>query len=89
MGVDMDILEIEKSEMREVVIQPSSNVVGKKVVVLGIPKAAHIVTIKRKDKYFVPVGSTTLLTEDKLLILAQDKKTMQDVYSILGVKEDV
>jgi cell volume regulation protein A len=89
MGVDMDILEIEKSEMREIVIDPDSAVVGKKIVMLGIPKGAHIMTIKREDRYIVPVGSTTLLGADTLMILAEDKKTLQAIFDALQVEETV
>lgn len=89
MGVDMDILEIEKSEMREIVINPNSTIVGKKIVTLGIPKAAHIMTIKRHDRYIVPVGSTILLGGDKLLLLAEDKKALQEIFHILQVEEVV
>ncbi len=85
MGVDMDILDIEKSEMVEIVIDPSSKITGKKIVMLGFPKAAHIMTIKRGDKYIVPVGSTKLLAEDKLLVLAEDKETLQKVYDTLQI----
>jgi cell volume regulation protein A len=55
------------------------------IVTLGFPKAAHIMTIKRGDKYIVPVGSTKLLGGDKLLILAEDKKTLQKVYDTLQI----
>ncbi len=89
MGVDMDILEIEKSEMREIVVDPNSTIVGKKIVVLGIPKSVHIMTIKRDAKYIVPVGSTTLFGGDKLLILAEDKKALQTIFDILQIKERV
>jgi cell volume regulation protein A len=75
--------------MREIVIDPSSNVIGKKIVMLGIPKAAHIMTIKREDKYIVPVGSTTFIGGDKLLILAEDKKTLQAIFDILQIQEEV
>jgi hypothetical protein len=33
----------------------------------------------------VPVGSTKLLGGDKLLILAEDKKTLQKVYDTLQI----
>jgi cell volume regulation protein A len=85
MGVDMDILDIEKSEMSEIIIDSSSNIIGRRIVTLGFPKAAHIMTIKRGDKYIVPVGSTKLLGGDKLLILAEDKKTLQKVYDTLQI----
>lgn len=87
MGVDMDILEIEKSEMREIVIDLSSGVVGRKIVTLKLPKSAHIMTIRRDDKYIVPVGSSRLYGGDKLLVLAEDKKTMDEIYVALEVNE--
>jgi cell volume regulation protein A len=87
MGVDMEILEIEKSEMVEIEIEPTSGIIGRKVVTLGFPKASHIMTIKRGDKYIMPVGSTILLGGDKLFILAEDKKILQRVYETLDIKE--
>jgi len=89
MGVDMDILDIEKSEMREIVIDESSKIIGKKIVMLGIPKAAHIMTIKRGDKYIIPIGSTKLLSGDKLLLLAEDKKVLQTLFNTLNIKENI
>jgi cell volume regulation protein A len=87
MGVDMEILEIEKSEMVEIEIEPTSGIIGRKVVTLGFPKASHIMTIKRGEKYIMPVGSTILLGGDKLFILAEDKKILQRVYETLDIKE--
>jgi cell volume regulation protein A len=89
MGVDMDILEIEKSEMKEVVIEPSSMVVGKKVVMLGVPKTVHIMTIKRNEKYIIPSGSTRLMPGDRLLLLAEDKAALKTMLAILKIEEQV
>ena len=88
-GVDVDILEIEKSEMKEVVIESSSGIAGKKIVMLGVPKSIHIMTIKRDNKYIVPVGSTRLLPGDRLMLLAEDKESLKRMYEILQIKDDV
>jgi cell volume regulation protein A len=88
MGVDMDILDIEKSEMREIIIEPGSDVIGRKIVMLGVPKPVHIMTIKRGEKYLVPVGSTRLEAGDQLMVLAEDKKAMQAMYDILQIKNE-
>ncbi|HMO61489.1 MAG TPA: potassium/proton antiporter [Ferruginibacter sp.] len=88
MGVDMDILDIDKSEMKEISIPAGSEVVGKKIVSLGIPKAVHITTIKRGNKFIAPVGSTRLEAGDTLMVLAEDKKSMQALLEILKADED-
>ena len=87
MGADIEIQDKEKSEMAEVIIEAGSPVNGKKIVTLDIPKAANIMTIKRGEKYLIPVGSTRLLAGDELMVLAEDKKTMELVYKALRVKE--
>jgi len=89
MGVDMDILDIEKSEMIEIVIEPGSALIGRKIVMLGVPKTVHIMAMKRGKKYIVPVGSTRLEAGDKLMVLAQDKKAMQTMYDILQIKPEL
>jgi cell volume regulation protein A len=89
MGVDMDILDIEKSEMREVVIERGSPVIGEKIVMLGVPKAVHIMTIKRGEKYLVPVGTTRLQAGDKLFMLAESKKALEAMYGILHITPEL
>jgi potassium/hydrogen antiporter len=53
------------------------------VVQLEFPKAAQIMTIKRDNKYIIPVGSTQVKENDKLFILAEDKHTVDLVYDSL------
>jgi cell volume regulation protein A len=88
-GEDVDVLDVEKSEMREITIEPGSRVIGKKIVTLGVPKAVHIMTIKRGDKYILPIGSTKLADGDKLMVLAEDNKSMQAMYDILHINVNV
>jgi potassium/hydrogen antiporter len=86
MGVDMDILDVEKKEMQEIIIDTGSVVAGRKIVSLGVPKAVHIMTIQRGDKYIVPVGSTRLVAGDKLMVLAEDKRSLKEMYDVLQMK---
>jgi potassium/hydrogen antiporter len=78
-----------KSEMEEIVLRPELEILGKKIVHLGIPKEVHIVTIRRGLDYIVPIGSTRLMAGDRLTVLAEDKKSMQVMYEILGRNEKI
>jgi potassium/hydrogen antiporter len=67
-------LDSIKSVMKEIIIPAQSEIVGKKIVHLDFPKTAQILSIKRGKNYISPVGSTVLLPNDTLLILAEDEK---------------
>lgn len=72
-GSDLEWWQTEKSVMKEVVISRDSPVIGKKIVHIGFPKTAQILTVKRNGLYLSPIGSTVLAQDDKLLILAEDE----------------
>jgi len=59
-----------KSALKEVVIEKSDPVVGKKIVDLHLPESVLIVLIHRDNKFIVPRGVTILESNDKLLLLA-------------------
>jgi len=71
---DLELLDSIKSVMKEIIIPAQSEIVGKKIVHLDFPKTAQILSIKRGKNYISPVGSTVLLPNDTLLILAEDEK---------------
>ncbi len=71
---DLELLDSLKSVMEEVTIPAQPEIAGKKIVHLGFPKTAQILSIKRGKNYISPVGSTVLLANDTLLILAEDEK---------------
>ena len=80
---DLEIAENAKKEKVQVQISHGNPAVGRMVVQLGFPKAAQIMTIKRDNKYIIPVGSTQVRENDKLFILAEDKHTVELVYESL------
>lgn len=80
---ELEIADNAKKEKVQVQINPGNPAVGRMIVQLGFPKAAQIMTIKRDEKYIIPVGSTQVKANDKLFILAEDKNTVQLVYDSL------
>jgi cell volume regulation protein A len=83
--VDMEFYDTVRSEFVEVILTGSSHVVGKPIVKLKLPKSALIVLLEREGKYMQPNGSTILEEGDKLLLLANNKDALNEVYQLLGV----
>lgn len=84
-SLDMELYDTIQSEFMEVVLPGDSKAVGKAIVKLRIPKPAMIVLLVRDGKYIQPNGSTILEENDKLLILANNKDILAEVYAIMGV----
>jgi cell volume regulation protein A len=82
---DMEVYDTVKSEFVEVILSGSSSAVGKAIVKLKLPKSALIVLLVRDGKYIQPNGSTTLEENDKLLLLANNKEALNEVYQALGI----
>lgn len=83
--LDYDLYDTIRSEFVEIILPGSSPAVGQAIVKLRLPKPTLIVLIEREGKYIQPNGSTILEEGDKLLVLANNKEMLGDVYSILGV----
>jgi len=77
---DFEIADNSKKEKVQITILPGNTVIGRMVVQLDFPKGALIMTVKRKNEYIIPVGSTIIQEDDKLFILAEDKRTVEMVY---------
>ncbi|MBX2963704.1 MAG: potassium/proton antiporter [Cyclobacteriaceae bacterium] len=84
--IDLELKENTKSEILEIDIPKNSESVGKRVVQLNLPKTAFIVLIHRQDKYLTPGGETEIQENDHLLILAENKESIQLIFESLGVK---
>lgn len=83
--LDMELNDTMQSEFVEIILPGNSISVGKAIVKLKLPKPVLIVLLVREGKYIQPNGSTILEEGDKLLILANNKDILNEVYSILGV----
>lgn len=66
------------SELKEVLLEnPECD--GKKIMDLKLPDGALVVYVKRGKQYITPTGSTVVNIGDKILIMANDRKTMDTV----------
>ena len=81
----MELYDTIQSEFVEIILPGNSIAVGKAVVKLSLPKPALIVLLVREGKYIQPNGSTVLEEGDKLLVLANNKEILAEVYKSLGV----
>jgi cell volume regulation protein A len=84
-ALDHELYDTVSTEFVEVILAGNSPAIGKPIVKLKMPKPALIVLILRDGKYLQPNGSTVLEENDKLLLLANNKAILNDVYRALGV----
>jgi cell volume regulation protein A len=84
-SLDMELYDTIQSEFVEIILPGNSAAVGKAIVKLKLPKPALIVLLVRDGKYIQPNGSTILEEGDKLLVLANNKEILSEMYHILGV----
>lgn len=78
--------EHPKTEMREIGIGNTNHIVGKRIVDIEFPQSAIIAMIKREDNYITPNGSTIIEAGDVLIVLANSKEKMKEVFKRLKIK---
>lgn len=66
------------SELKEVLLE-NPDCDGKAIMDLKLPDGALVVYVKRGKQYITPTGSTVVQVGDKILIMANDKATMDNV----------
>lgn len=86
-ALDMELFDNFKSELFEITIPPDNVAVGKSIVQLKFPKSAVIVMISRNQKFIRPGGSTILEGGDTLLVMGDNKASVQAVYDTLNIGE--
>src|SRR5690606_27512948 len=84
-AVDAFLSDSTKSLIKEIVIPHDSYSVGKRIVELGFPRKAIIAMISRDGQFLTPNGSTILEPEDTLIILLEDKDSLQAVFDSLYI----
>jgi cell volume regulation protein A len=86
-GFDFELNDNIKTEMQDFLLPETSDACDKRIVDLRIPARINILAIKRSGVYIAPNGSTKLLANDILYILAEDRPTLQDLVVRLDLKE--
>lgn len=77
------IIDLPKSTLQEIEIQPHFQAVNKRIVDLKFPRSAFIVMIKRDDVYLRPGGSTVIRPNDRLMVLADREDDFTQVHDRL------
>ena len=84
--IEKFIADIHKSTMKEFQILSDCFAVNKRIVDLSFPKSAFIVMIKRNNEYIRPGGSTLILANDTLMVLADKEEDFEKVNICLNKK---
>ena len=82
---DFEATDRIKTEMHQFVLPENSKAAGKRIVEVKIPSSVTIMAIKRSGVYIAPNGSTKLLPNDVLYVLAKNK----DAVALIGEMLDV
>lgn len=83
--IDIELHDDFRSELVELDIPAHSSAVGKAIVALQLPQAALIVLIHRNGKYLNAKGDTEIEAGDHLLVMADNKETVEQVYACFGI----
>jgi cell volume regulation protein A len=81
----------DRSEVAEIFVRERSPAVGKQLVSLRLPRAAHVMLVTRGREHLVPRGSTTLRAGDVLSVLADPEalaRVRVVIETIVSVRTD-
>jgi len=84
-GFDFEAGDNIRSEMQEIILNRSASAVGKRIVDLRIPSTVNILAVKRGEYFIAPNGSTKLMANDILHVLAEDSQSLQQFFEALGI----
>jgi cell volume regulation protein A len=82
---DLELSDSLKSLLTEILIPHGCKIIGKPLVELGLPDTILISLIRRKGKYLIPNGSTTIEPEDKLFVISEDKSALAKVFECFSL----
>ncbi|MFI2741143.1 potassium/proton antiporter [Zhouia sp. PK063] len=82
---DIELSDNVKTELIEVDVPDFTPTIGKRLIDLNFPKDSLIVMIEREGNYFSPNGNTTILAEDRLMIMAKDQQELRNVFETLQI----
>lgn len=85
-GFDFESGDTIRSEMKQYQLVPGAVAVGKRIVDLEIPATVNILAVKRGDVFIAPTGSTKLLANDILHVLAEDRVALERLTDALDVQ---
>jgi len=75
----------EQAEVMEAVALETSDIVGKPIREISIPKGALITGIIRNDKVIIPTGKSVIAPDDRIIIFSR-RQDIPEIEKILAVK---
>ena len=75
----------EQAEVMEAVALETSDIVGKPIREISIPKGALVTGIMRKNTVIIPTGESVIEPNDRIIIFAE-KQAIPEIEKILAVK---
>lgn len=84
-GFDFEAGDNIKSEMQQIMLPEHSKAIGKRIVEIKIPQNVNILAIRRSDVFIAPNGSTKLMANDILHVLAEDWNSLEQLADALDV----
>jgi len=78
-------LKGEQAEVLEAMALETSDIVGKPIMNIGLPKGVLITGILRKDSVIIPSGTSVIEAGDRIIIFAR-REAIPNVEKILAVK---
>jgi cell volume regulation protein A len=79
---DVEFSDDIKSAMSEMQVTSKMVAKGDRLMDITIPDHTLVAMVKRGEKYFIPRGNTHLMIGDKILIITDNEKAMQEVKDI-------
>ncbi len=84
---DILLTEPVSNAMAEISVSKESSAAGKKIIDLGFPENSRIALIKRNGKYIIPDGQTSVMPEDKLILIAINKEILNEIIDKLCIEK--
>jgi len=82
--LDLELGWKTKSLYNVVLVESGVSCIGKTIVDLGLPNSIIIALIERNNKFIISEGATTINSNDKLYVMADDETSMEKLYTCLG-----
>jgi cell volume regulation protein A len=85
---DVEFAEDIKSSMMQITITDAMLQKGTRLMDMPLHDKALAVMAKRDDNYFIPKGHTELKAGDKLLLISEDDKVLEEAYKMLDIETE-
>ena len=83
----MELPEEIKSTMSEIEVSDNLLSNGNHLMDLTLPDNTLVVMVKRNNHFFVPRGRSKLDIGDKLLVITDNDKELENTYKELGIND--